>query len=362
MSIPSPDLAAAEQARARQTQLTKPAGALGRLEAASVWMSAVQGQCPPHPFTRPAVVIFAGDHGVARMAGTSAYPSEVTAQMVLNFLSGGAAVNVLARQMGASVTVVDISVDCDPSYVSDVDVRVAARRVRRGSGAIDREDAMTIEECQRALRLGADLADEAIDAGADVLIPGDMGIGNTTPAAALIACVLEVDAAAVTGRGTGIDDHAFTRKRTAVTEAVARGRLIDLSRPQAIPALLACLASPDIAAMVGFMLQASRRGVPVVLDGVVSCAAALAADRVDGAARSWWAAGHRSTEPAASAALEALALRPLVDLDLRLGEGTGALLALPLLTAAARTLAEMATFDSAGVSDRPDAPDASGTS
>ena len=346
--ITAPSAAAAVAARARQGQLTKPTGALGRLEDASVWLSAVQGTCPPHPFTHPVLVIFAGDHGVARTAGTSAYPPEVTAQMVANFAAGGAAATVLARRLGVAVHVVDVSVDCPPEYLDTLDRRIAARRVRRGSGSIDREDAMSAAECEQSIQLGAAVADEVIDEGADVLLPGDMGIGNTTPAAAIIGVLTEASAEEVTGRGTGVDDATLARKRGAVADAMGRGHGVRHAPRQ----LLARIGSPDIAAMTGYLLRAAERGCPVVLDGVVSGAAALVADRMAPGGRAWWIAGHRSTEPAASRALRELGLQPLVDLDLRLGEGTGALLALPLLDAAAVTLAEMATFEGAGVSDR----------
>jgi nicotinate-nucleotide--dimethylbenzimidazole phosphoribosyltransferase len=351
--VRTPDVAAAAAGAARQARLTKPAGALGRLEAASIWMSAVQGACPPRPFTRPALVIFAGDHGVARTAATSAYPPEVTAQMVANFATGGAAANVLARQVGATVRVVDVSVDADPSYLDAIDPAICADRIRRGSGSIDREDAMTVDETAAALALGAWLADEAADGGADVLIAGDMGIGNTTPAATLIGLLTGHSADLVTGRGTGIDDTTMQRKREAVRAAMSRGASVVVDPLL----LLACVASPDIAAMTGYLRRGAERGLPVVLDGIVSCSAALVAERMAPGSSAWWIAGHRSTEPASQVALEALGLAPLLDLDLRLGEGTGALLALPLLNAAAATLAQMATFDSAGVSDRESLPE-----
>ncbi len=347
-TVAAPSIRAADSARARQATLTKPAGALGRLEDASIWMAAVQDRCPPTPFRHPHLVILAGDHGVARTSGTSAYPPEVTAQMVANFATGGAAATVLARRLGASVRVVDVSVDADPAYLESIDPTIAAHRVRRGSGSIDREDAMTVDECRTALALGRLLADEAIDAGADVLLPGDMGIGNTTPAAALIGVVTGADAAGVTGRGTGIDDPTLQRKRQAVASAMARATEV-ADDPVAV---LTRIGSPDIAAAAGLLAQSASRGCPVVLDGVVSGAAALLADQLAPGARDWWIAGHRSAEPAAGLALAHLGLHPLVDLGLRLGEGTGALLALPLLDAAATTLAEMATFESAGVSDR----------
>ena len=339
---------AAEQAAHRQSQLTKPGGALGRLEDAATWLAAVQGRCPPLPFAHPHLVIFAGDHGIARQAGTSAYPPEVTAQMVANFVAGGAAANVLARQFGARVRVVDVSVDAPGDYLDTVAPEVASGRIRRGSGSIDREDAMTSDEAQSSLALGATLADDAIDSGADALIAGDMGIGNTAVASTLIGLLTGHEAVAVTGRGTGIDDDVLARKRAAIAAAMDRGREV-VDDPAA---LLARVGSPDIAAMSGLLVRAAERGVPVILDGIVSCSAALVAERIAPGARGWWAAGHVSTEPAARIALASLGLTPLLDLDLRLGEGTGALLALPMLAAAATTLAEMATFDSAGVSDR----------
>lgn len=347
ITLPDPEarVAAAE----RQARLTKPTGALGRLEDLSLWLCAVQGTCPPHAFERVRVVVFAGDHGVARTAATSAYPPEVTAQMVLNFLAGGAGVNVLARQTGASVRVVDVAVDVDWAELgATVPDEVSRDRVRRASGSIDREDALTREEAERAFVLGVRIADEEVDAGADLLVPGDMGIGNTTPAAVLIGLLAGVAPAEVVGRGTGIDDATWMRKTAAVRDAMRRGRPF---KGDPI-GLLATIGGADIAAMTGFLVGAAARRTPVLLDGVVSSAAALVAHRIAFRSREWWQAGHRSTEPAQRAALERLNLEPIVDYGLRLGEGTGALVALPVLSAAGATLREMATFDEAGVSDR----------
>ncbi|MFA7324725.1 MAG: nicotinate-nucleotide--dimethylbenzimidazole phosphoribosyltransferase [Candidatus Nanopelagicales bacterium] len=346
--VSSPNEQMREAAYARQLRLTKPTGALGRLEPLSAWAAAVQGTCPPALFKQPTVVIFAGDHGVARTASTSAYPPEVTAQMVLNFVSGGAAVNVLARQANASVRVIDVSVDADLSYLADIAPKVAEHRIRRGSGSIDREDALTLDEAQRAFELGRRIADEEIDRGADLLIPGDMGIGNTTPAAVLIGLLTNLDASKVTGLGTGIDDATWMRKCAAVRDAMRRGRPV-LGEPIA---LLATVAGADFAAMTGFILQAAIRTTPVILDGTISGACAMVADRLDIRAKQWWMAGHQSTEPAHRAALHHLDLDPLLDYELRLGEGTGAVLALPILQSAIAILGEMATFDEAGVSDR----------
>jgi nicotinate-nucleotide--dimethylbenzimidazole phosphoribosyltransferase len=295
------------------------------------------------------VVVFAGDHGVARTAATSAYPPEVTAQMVLNFVAGGAAVNVLARQTGATVRVVDMSVDVDYADLgATVPDEVTRYRVRRSSGSIDREDALTREECERAFAVGVALADEEVDAGADLLVPGDMGIGNTTPAAVIVGLLDGIEPARVVGRGTGIDDATWMRKTAAVRDAMRRGRPL---KGDPI-ALLAAVGGADIAAMTGFLVGAAARRTPVLLDGVVSLSAALVAHRIAFRSREWWLAGHRSTEPAAHAALERLALDPLVDYGMRLGEGSGALVGLPVLHAAGATLREMATFDEAGVSDR----------
>ena len=347
--VASPDEAARAAAADRQGRLTKPTGALGRLEDLSVWLAGVQGACPPRPFSRVRVVVFAGDHGVARTAMTSAYPPEVTAQMVLNFLAGGAAVNVLARLAGAGVRVVDMSVDVDYADLgATVPADLVAHRVRRSSGSIDREDALTRDEAERAFAAGVQIADEEVDAGADLRVPGDMGIGNTTPASAIVAILTGTETSLVVGRGTGIDDATWMRKTAAVRDAVRRGR------PTALDpvGLLATVGGADLAAMTGFLVGAAARRTPVLLDGVVSAAAALVAQRIAFRAHEWFLAGSRSTEPAQHAALEQLGLVPVVDYGLRLGEGTGALVALPVLVAAGATLREMATFDEAGVSDR----------
>ena len=348
VEVSLPDETAREEATARHLILTKPAGSLGRLEKISIWAAGVQGKCPPTPFTRPRVVVFVGDHGVANTVGTSAYPSEVTAQMVLNFINGGAAVNVLARQCGAEVRVVDVSVDCDPNYVAALRPEVVQHRIRRGSGSIDREDALTQTEGASAFELGQQIADEEIDSGADILIAGDMGTGNSTPASALIGLLASADAAAVTGTGTGIDDATWMRKCAAVRDAMRRGRQF-MGEPRK---LLQVLAGADIAAMSGFLLQASIRRTPVILDGAVTTAAALVADRIDYRAKNWWIAGHLSAEPAHQIALHRLDMSPLLEYQMRLGEGTGALLALPIVQSSIALLQEMATFDEAGVSGR----------
>ncbi|OHT86600.1 nicotinate-nucleotide--dimethylbenzimidazole phosphoribosyltransferase [Mycobacteroides saopaulense] len=323
VTAPNPDIA--DAARERQRRLTKPAGALGRLEELSVWASACQNQCPPKTFQRPRVVVFAGDHGVAA-AGVSAYPPSVTAQMVRNIEAGGAAVNVLATLAGAGVRVADIAVG-------------------RPSGNIAVEDALTEEQAHGALSTGIALADTEIDGGADLLIAGDMGIGNTTPATVLVAALTGSEPVAVVGRGTGVDDAGWARKTAAVRDALRRTRDV---RTDPV-GLLIRAGGADLAAMAGFVAQAAVRRTPVLLDGLVVTAAALVAEQLAPGARQWWLAGHRSTEPAHSLALQRLRLDPVLDLDMRLGEGSGALVALPVLQAAVGTLAQMATFDEAGV-------------
>jgi nicotinate-nucleotide--dimethylbenzimidazole phosphoribosyltransferase len=331
-----PDGRVAAAARRRQDSLTKPRGALGRLEDLSVWVSSCQGNCPPTQFERARIVVFAGDHGVARH-GVSAYPAEVTAQMVDNIDSGGAAINVLAELAGAGVRVIDIAVDRDSP---------APYRVCRSSGNIAVESALSTDEATAAVEMGRRIADEEVDAGADLLIAGDMGIGNTTAATVLVAAVTGTEPVAVVGRGTGIDDAAWSRKTAAVRDALYRSRGV-----HADPVgLLAACGGADLAAMAGFCAQAAVRRTPLLLDGLVITAAALLAEQLAPGARLWWQAGHRSPEPAHSLALAHLDLDPIIDLGLRLGEGTGATMALPVLRAAVATLSSMATFTDAGVS------------
>ena len=338
--IAAPPDAPRAEARARQQVLTKPSGALGRLEDISIWAAGVQGKCPPTPFRKPVVVVFAADHGVAA-SGVSAYPAEVTAQMVANFLAGGAAVNVMARQVGAEVRVIDIGVSVD---VDGADTRW---KVRRGSRPLDRMDALGSGDAACALRNGAAIASEAIDGGADLLIPGDMGIGSTTACAAVVSALTGARVEDVVGRGTGIDDEGWARKVAAVRSGLSR---LD-GDPSAVD-VVTTVGGVDIASLTGFLLSAAAARTPVLLDGIVSCTAALVAATLRPEASGWWLAGHRSTEPAQQAALASMTMAPVLDLGLRLGEGTGALAAFPIVQLAIATLAEMATFDAAGVTDR----------
>jgi nicotinate-nucleotide--dimethylbenzimidazole phosphoribosyltransferase len=338
--VAPPDAAAEAAARARHDQLTKPRGSLGELEALGARLAAMAGRCPPPVPRRPAVIVAAGDHGVLDR-GVSPWPREVTAAMVAGIAAGRAAVNALARVTGAQVTVLDVGV------ATAVAPHPAVRRarVRPGTADLSQEPAMSREEAARALLAGAAVAWELLDAGVDLLVTGDMGIGNTTPAACLVAAFTGRPARAVTGRGTGIDAATFDRKVEVVARALA------LHRPDAADPLgvLAAVGGLEHAALAGIVLAGAARRVPVLLDGVNPAAAALAATALAPAARGYLIAGHRSPEPGAGAALAQLGLAPLLDLCLRLGEGTGALLAVPIVRAAAAVLAEMATFAEAGI-------------
>jgi nicotinate-nucleotide--dimethylbenzimidazole phosphoribosyltransferase len=337
--VPRPDEGVRAAAVEALAGLAKPVGALGRIEDLAAWLAACQGECPPRPLERTRVVVFAGDHGIAE-AGVSAYPAEVTALMVRTFVAGGAAVNLLARAAGAGVRVLDLGVAADLAAVPGMPRDVTRYKVRAGSARIDRSDALTRDEAEQAFLAGMAVADEEVDSGADLLVPGDMGIGNTTPATALIVVLTGAEVSSLVGRGTGVDDHGWMRKTAAVRDAARRGR----SRRSDPIDLVAAIGGADIAATAGFLVQAAVRRTPVVLDGIVSGAAALVAQRVTHRTTAWYVAGHRSVEPAHHAALARLELAPLLDLGLRLGEGTGALLAVPLVDAASRLLVEMASL------------------
>lgn len=338
------DREAMAAARERQTRLTKPAGSLGALEELGERLAGVARRCPPPVPVRPVVAIFAGDHGV-HAQGVSPWPQEVTAQMVANFVAGGAAVNVLARQVGAEVVVVDVGVATDLAPWRGAPA-LRSRPVRAGTRDLLVEPALTVAEATAAIEVGIDVARDLAGAGADILLTGDMGIANTTPAAALIAAFTGADPVEVTGRGTGIDDATLARKTAVVSAALARHRP-DPADPVGV---LAAIGGLEHAALAGFILTGSALRLPVLLDGVIACSAALAVAALCPDAVGAMVAGHRSAEPGATVALRQLGLAPLVDLGLRLGEGTGALLALPIVSAAARVLQDMATFDSAGVS------------
>ncbi|SCE96572.1 nicotinate-nucleotide-dimethylbenzimidazole phosphoribosyltransferase [Micromonospora coriariae] len=357
-AIQPPDESAMADARALHGRLTKPAGSLGALEELSVRLAGLAGACPP-PLPEPAAVaIFAGDHGV-HAQGVTPWPQEVTGQMIGNFLAGGAVVNAFARQAGASVTVVDVGVATPlpvqpvveasgPVVLDPSTPRLVAASVRRGTRDLAVTAALTRDEARAAVQTGIRIADGLIDAGAGILLTGDMGIGNTTPAAALIAAFTGADPLDATGRGTGVDDPTYARKVAVVRAALAR-HAPDPADPLGV---LASVGGLEHAALAGLILGAAARRTPVLLDGVIAVSAALAAAAFAPDAVSAMVAGHRSAEPGATVALRHLGLDPLIDLGLRLGEGTGALLALPVVTGAVRVLHEVATFDSAGVAEK----------
>jgi len=340
-AIPPIDVQAGEAARARQLQLTKPPGSLGRLEDLACWFAA-RSRTPIPPAPRCEIFVFAGDHGVAER-GVSAFPQSVTAQMVVNFARGGAAINVLASLENCHIEVVDVGVASnEPSPAN-----VRKERVRAGTRDLAATAAMTLDELRAALSVGERCARAAIDRGARLLIAGEMGIANSTSAACLICAFTGATPAAVVGRGTGVDDAGLARKREVVEIALAR-----IAQEAGRDALhtLAELGGLEIAAIAGFYLEAARQGIPVMLDGYISTAAALAAAAIEPGVVDWMLASHESAEAGHRFALEKLKLRPLLDLGLRLGEGTGAALALPIVRAALALHSGMATFGEAGVS------------
>ncbi|MGN6132158.1 MAG: nicotinate-nucleotide--dimethylbenzimidazole phosphoribosyltransferase [Nocardioidaceae bacterium] len=343
--VSAPSDIARDHAAKRLAALATPPGALGRLGELGVWLASCQGHVPPKPVDDVRLVIFAGDHGVATH-GVSAFPPAITGAMVRTFLAGKAGVNALAATHGIEVRVLDLGVDDDFADLDEATrAALTAHKVRRSSGAIHLEDALTSEQTRQALDAGATIAREEIRSGAQLLLSGDMGIANTTPAAALVAAGLGLPAAEVVGRGTGIDDTALLHK-TEVIEAALR-RAVDRV---AVPvATLTALRSAALAASTGYLLAAAQDGVPVLLDGLMSVACALTADRIEPGAAAWFAAGHRSTEPAQSLALAKMGREPLLDLGMRLGEGSGAVAAVPILRSASALLRQVALLSELAV-------------
>lgn len=326
---------AARAARAHLDALAKPPGSLGRLEDLAVRLASIAGTLPPPLPSPAAVVVFAGDHGV-HAAGVTAWPQEITTAMAATIANERASINALAAAVGASVTLVDVGM---ATPVTE-GVEILHRRIRAGTRDLSVEAAMTLSETTRALDVGASVANDLIEAGAGCLVVGEMGIANTTPSAALVAAFCGRTAGEVAGRGAGADDETLARKVTAIGSALARHRVDD--DPLEV---LASLGGLEVAAMAGAIVAAAAARVPVVVDGLIADAALLAADRIAPGAASRAVAGHRSAEQAATIAMDHLGVAPLLDLDMRLGEGTGAVLAVPLLVAAARLLRDVATID-----------------
>jgi nicotinate-nucleotide--dimethylbenzimidazole phosphoribosyltransferase len=341
-TIPAYDHETAEKARIRQNQLTKPLGALGQLEALSIQLAGITGQVRPH-FPQKAVIVMAGDHGVA-LEGVSAYPPEVTPQMVLNFLHGGAAINVLARQAGARVQIVDIGV----AYDFEKHPKLISRKIARGTQNMLKGPAMSRAQAEQAIQVGLDVIAQEIENGLDLVATGEMGIGNSTASAAITAVLTGSSVAQVTGRGTGVDDGALKHKIEVIEQALLINE-VDPSDPLGV---LAKVGGFEIAGLTGVVLGAASRRIPVVVDGFISGAAALVAAALDPAVKPYLIASHQSVEVGHKVIWDQLGLKPLLNLGMRLGEGSGAVLAFHLVEAAARILDEMTTFGEAGVSDK----------
>ncbi|HJR78938.1 MAG TPA: nicotinate-nucleotide--dimethylbenzimidazole phosphoribosyltransferase [Anaerolineales bacterium] len=336
------DEATVRAARARQDSLTKPRGSLGRLEELSIRLAGMKAD--PFPSVeRKAVIVMAADHGVT-LESVSAYPMEVTRQMVLNFLRGGAAINVLARQANARVTVVDIGVASDFESLPGL----LQRKVMCGTRNLAQGPAMRREEAEQALQVGIDVLHEEAARGLDLVATGDMGIGNTTSSSAIAVAMTGLPVVQVVGRGTGIDDEGLERKIRVIEQALA------VNQPDANDAMdvLYKVGGLEIAGLAGVMIAAASRRIPIVLDGFISTASAMIAVGLAPGVREYLIAAHQSVEIGHRAMLKHLNLLPLLDLQMRLGEGTGAALAFPLIEASARILREMATFEEAGVSDK----------
>ncbi|MGA4982465.1 nicotinate-nucleotide--dimethylbenzimidazole phosphoribosyltransferase [Streptomyces cellulosae] len=332
--IERPDGGVRRDAEEHRARLVVPPGSLGRLDDLGEWLAAAQSSVPVRPVERPRVVLFAGDHGIAERE-VSARPAGTAVELVRDVLEGGRPVSVLARRLDVPVRVVDMALDCDPASLPEDVVR---HRVRRGSGAVDVEDALTLEEAEAAFRAGMAVADEEADSGTDLVVLGDVSVGGTTAAGVLVAALCGTDASVVTGRGgLPIDDLAWMRKCAAIRDALRRARPVlgDQLR------LLATVGGADLTAMTGFLLQSAVRKVPVLLDGVVTAACALVAQRVAFRAPDWWLASHASGEPGQAKALDRMALEPVLPQGVAVGEGAGALLALPLVQAAAALASEL---------------------
>lgn len=326
-------------AQIRLDNKTKPPGSLGRLEEFARTLVAITGK-PMPDLTQKVIFTFAGDHGVVE-EGVSAFPKEVTPQMVLNFLNGGAGVNVLARHAGAEVRVVDVGVDFDFENCAGL----IHRKVCRGTANLAKQPAMTREQCLSAISVGLDLADQCVAEGVGLVGTGEMGIGNTTPSSALIAAISGLSPEQVTHRGTGINDQALQLKITAISQGLA------VNKPDPADPLdvLTKVGGLEIAAITGLVLGCAANRIPVVVDGFISTAGALIASEMNPHVKEYLFAAHESVEIGHRFMLERIGVRPILNLDLRLGEGTGAALAMPLLEAGVKILAEMATFEQAGV-------------
>ncbi|MGF1431341.1 nicotinate-nucleotide--dimethylbenzimidazole phosphoribosyltransferase [Kitasatospora sp. LaBMicrA B282] len=346
--VERPDDAARRAAEERWAQLDKPRGGLGQLEELGSWLASVQGGTEVRALSAAKVLLFAGDHGIAELGVSRLAAAGGTAERVHAVLDGSATVARLARRYGAGLRVVDLSVDAG---AEEFGPEVSEHRIRRGSGRIDLENALTEQEAARAFAVGMAIADEEADLGTDLVLLGDLGVGSTTVAAVLVGALCGTDAAAVCGRGSGIDDRVWMVKCATIRDALRRARPVLGDQL----ALLAATGGADFAAITGFLLQAAVRKLPVVLDGVVSAACALMAQRISFRAPEWWRAAQLTGEPALAKAYDRLTLNPLHDQQVTMGEGVGAVLALPLLQAASDALAEQAFVPALPTAPRPPA-------
>ncbi len=338
------DQKAMEQARSRQNNLTKPAGSLGRLEDLSIQLSGIFRN-PLPKITDKVIITMAGDHGVVK-AGVSAYPQEVTSQMVMNFLLGGAAINVLARHVDARIVVVDMGV----AFEFDLHPDLVIKKIAPGTANIAEGPAMTREQAEKALWAGIEVVNAEIEKGLDIVGTGDMGIGNTTPSAAIAAAFSGMDPDKLAGRGTGVDDQGLKRKITAIRRAIE----VNQPNPEDGFDVLSKVGGFEIAGLAGVILGAAARGKAVMVDGFISTAAAMVAYSIEPGVKPYLISAHRSQEFGHQLMLEWLGLKPLIDLDFRLGEGTGAAIGFSLAEAACKILSEMATFAEAGVAEKDD--------
>ncbi|MFN3491340.1 MAG: nicotinate-nucleotide--dimethylbenzimidazole phosphoribosyltransferase [Anaerolineales bacterium] len=348
MSLSTPTIkplneSAMQFARERQNQLTKPAGSLGRLEELSIQLAGITGKNIPQ-IKNKVIIVMAGDHGVVA-EGVSAYPQEVTPQMVLNFLHGGAAINVLARHIGARVVVVDMGV---ASEIDTNDEKLIRRKIGLGTMNMTQGQAMKREQAEESIQSGIEIALTEISKGADIIGTGDMGIGNTTPSAAIACALMNVSAEKIAGRGTGVDDEGLKRKISVIEKS------LQVNKPNANDGIdvLSKIGGFEIGGLAGVMIGAASKNIPVMVDGFISTAAAMIAVTIAPACKNYLIFAHRSKENGHALMLEWLGVKPLLDLDMRLGEGTGAALGISLAEAACKILSGMATFGEAGVSEK----------
>lgn len=325
-----------DQARSQWDIWATLGGRFGRLEDIGAWIAGVQGQCPPRPIRHAVAMIVGADHGIARAKNISMRNPGETAASMRRIVSQEAAVSAIADVLDVTVRPIDVGIDADPGYLDDIDPRIAQTRIRRTTGVIDTEDAMTLEEASAALELGRQLVDNEIDSGTDLFVIGNIGVGASTAASSLVASLTASDVVSVTGRGSGIEDIGWMHKVGAIRDAVNRAKDVRGD----MPALLSCIGGPDIAVLTGMLMQASSRRTPVILDGLVASSAALVAHRIDFRARQWWIAGHDSGEPAHGIALDRLDMKPILNLEMPHEEGVGGLLAVPILRCAIAVLAQ----------------------